>query len=138
MKNLLAGICLVLLLLGNGWAGDEKKVAVEVLSKTGSSWNGKALLKYPAGIPEITILKISIPAGVELPMHTHPVINAGVLLSGQLTVVTEDNRILHLNAGDAIVEVVDTWHYGKNEGSTPAEIIVFYAGVPGQPITVKR
>jgi hypothetical protein len=45
---------------------------------------------------------------------------------------------LHLKAGDPIVEVVDTWHYGKNEGKTPAEIIVFYAGTPDTPITVKE
>jgi hypothetical protein len=45
---------------------------------------------------------------------------------------------LHLKAGDPIVEVVDTWHYGKNEGNTPAEIIVFYAGTPDEPITIKE
>ena len=68
----------------------------------------------------------------------HPVINAGVLLKGQLTVITKDKNILHLKAGEAIVEVVDTWHHGKNEGKTPAEIIVFYAGIAGKPITIKK
>jgi len=71
-----------------------------------------------------------------LPLHKHPVINAGVLLSGDLTVVTEDGRTLHLKAGEAIVEVVTTWHYGKNEGNKPAEIIVFYAGTMDAPMTV--
>ena len=42
-----------------------------------------------------------------------------------------------MEAGDAVVEVVDTWHYGKNEGSETAEIIVFYAGIQGEPITVE-
>ena len=51
--------------------------------------------------------------------------------------MTEDKKTLHLKAGDPIVEVVDTWHYGRNDGDTPAEIIVFYAGVKGTPITVK-
>jgi len=71
-------------------------------------------------------------------MHEHPVINAGVLLSGELTVITEDNKTLTLKAGEAIIEVVNTWHYGKNEGSKPAEIIVFYAGIPNGPVTVKK
>ena len=71
-------------------------------------------------------------------LHQHPVINAGVLLQGQLTVVKKDEKILHLKAGDAIVEVVDTWHYGKNEGDEPAVIIVFYAGTVGSEITVKK
>jgi len=45
---------------------------------------------------------------------------------------------LHLKAGDAIAEVVNTWHYGKNEGDMPAEIIVFYAGTEGLPITIQQ
>ena len=73
-----------------------------------------------------------------MPLHEHPVINAGVLLSGELTVVTEDNKTLHLKAGDAIVEVVNKWHYGKNEGNEPAEILVFYAGTADKPISIKK
>jgi quercetin dioxygenase-like cupin family protein len=91
---------------------------------------------YATGKPEITILKIQIPPGSRLPLHKHGVINAGVLLRGELTVVTEDKKILYLKAGDPIIEVVNTWHYGKNEGETLAEIIVFYAGKVGAPITV--
>lgn len=68
----------------------------------------------------------------------HPVINAGVVLSGELIVVTDDNKTLHLKAGDAIVEVVNKWHYRKNNGDKPAEIIVFYAGTPDKPITIKK
>lgn len=63
-------------------------------------------------------------------------INAGVLISGQLTVVTKDGKTLHLSAGDPIVEVVKTAHYGMNEGKVPAEIVVFYAGTIDAPITV--
>ena len=59
-------------------------------------------------------------------------------MSGELTVVTENKKTLHLKAGDSIVEVVNKWHYGKNEGNEPAEIIVFYAGVPDTPIIVKK
>jgi quercetin dioxygenase-like cupin family protein len=70
-------------------------------------------------------------------MHHHPVINAGVLLKGELTVVADDNKTLHLRAGDSIVELVNKKHYGKNEGKEAAEIIVFYAGVENKPITVK-
>ena len=61
-----------------------------------------------------------------------------MLLRGELTVVTEDNETLHMKAGDSIVEVVDKWHYGKNEGNVPAEIIVFYAGIVDTPITIKK
>ncbi len=138
MKHLFCGICLTLLLSSNVWAQDVNTVKVDVLAKTSSSWDGRGLPDYTKGKPEITILRITIPQGVQLPLHKHPVINAGILLKGELTVVTEDNKTLHLKAGDSIVELVNKWHYGKNEGNKPAEIIVFYAGILGTPITIKK
>ena len=65
-------------------------------------------------------------------------INAGVLVNGQLTVKTTDGKVLRLKAGDPIVEVVNTLHYGINEGTVPAEIVVFYAGIVGQAVTVSE
>lgn len=115
-----------------------QQTKVYQLAKSCVSWDDALLPAYPQGHPEITILRIVIPAGGILVKHKHPVINAGVLLKGELTVQTEEGKTLHLKAGEAIVEVVDTWHYGKNEGMEPAEIIVFYAGTEGAPITVHK
>jgi quercetin dioxygenase-like cupin family protein len=138
MRRLFCIICLTLLLANSVSAADVNGVEVNVLSKSGLSWDGRVLPDYTKGKPEITILRIKIQPGAVLPLHKHPVINAGVLLSGELTVVTEDGRTLHLKAGEAIVEVVNTWHYGKNEGNKPAEIIVFYAGTIDAPMTVNK
>jgi len=137
MKSILYAWVLTLLFPAYGWAIDADTASVDVLAKTTSSWNGNQLPAYLNGQPEITILKIIIPPKTALPLHEHPVINAGVLLKGELTVISKDNQILHLKAGDPIVEVVNTWHYGKNEGDVPAEIIVFYAGIKGEPITIQ-
>ncbi len=108
---------------------------VEVLAKSTTSWDGGNLPAYAEGSPEVLVLKIEIPPGFTLPLHRHPVINAGVLLAGELTVTTEDGTSLHLSAGEAIVEVVDTWHSGRNDGDVPATIIVFYAGIEGLAVT---
>ena len=133
----------VILLLQPGCAmvrispeANEASPVVKELVKTTQSWDGEVLPVYPHGQPEITILGISIPAGTRLHTHSHPVINAGVLISGQLTVVAKDGKTLHLKAGDPIVEVVNTVHYGMNQGKVPAEIVVFYAGLIDTPITV--
>ncbi|MBU0484332.1 MAG: cupin domain-containing protein [Proteobacteria bacterium] len=138
MKKFFCGLALTLLLTNQVWALDLDAVKVETMAKTSASWDGGTLPDYAEGKPEVTILKITIPPKARLPRHEHPVINAGILLKGELTVVTEENKRLHLKAGDAIVEVVDTWHYGENEGDTPAEIIVFYAGIKDKAITVKE
>ena len=131
----------VVLLIQFGCAtqnADRSSISVKELAKSSKSWDGKLLVPYSQGQPEITILSIRIPAGARLETHSHPVINAGVLMSGQLTVMTTDGKVLHLKAGDPIVEVVNTLHYGINEGTVPAEIIVFYAGIVGQPVTVSQ
>ncbi len=138
MRKLFFGICLLVLFCNPVWAHAGQSVKVEVLAKTSQSWDGADLPGYAECKPELTILKITIPPQTELALHKHPVINAGVLLKGELTVITEDRKRLHLKAGEAIVEVVETWHYGKNEGNEPAEIIVFYAGRQGRPISVKK
>lgn len=137
-RAVLFGTVLILALAFNGWVQGLDAANVKVLTKTTSSWNGSELPQYPEGQPEITILRITIPPKSQLPVHEHPVINAGVLLKGQLTVVTKDNETLHLRAGDSIVELVDKPHYGKNEGDEPAEIIVFYVGIKDRPITIRE
>jgi quercetin dioxygenase-like cupin family protein len=143
LKKIFWGIWITSFLLITSCAGNLNNVAhdnnitVEKLAKSTTSWDGTALPAYPEGQPEITILRIKIPAGAQLAMHYHPVINAGVLIAGELTVITEDNKKLHLKAGDSIVELVNKKHYGKNEGTQTAEIIVFYAGVVDKPITIK-
>ncbi len=138
MKKIFFVIYLTLLLSGNVWGEDVNAVKVEILAKTALSWDGEILPDYAKGRPEVTILRITIPPKIQLPLHEHPVINAGVLIKGELTVVTEDKKTLHLKAGDSIVEVVNKWHYGKNEGNESAEIIVFYAGIRDTPITIKK
>lgn len=131
-------LCLILFVSTHAWAKEIQSVEVKELAKSSASWDGNLLPQYPVGKPEVTILRIIIPPGVQLPLHEHPIINAGVLISGELTVVTTEKKTLHLKAGDPIIEVVNTWHYGKNEGTLPAEIIVFYAGVSKKPITIKQ
>lgn len=44
----------------------------------------------------------------------------------------------HVQEIHSISELVTTWHYGKNTGTKPAEIIVFYTGLEEKPITVIR
>ncbi|TVU59213.1 cupin domain-containing protein [Vibrio atlanticus] len=103
------------------------------------SWNGTKLPSISLEDPKVTIKKIIIDPGERLPIHLHPVINAGVLLSGKLTVYTEDqSQVLHLDADSdnkTIVEMVDKFHYGINEGTKPAEIIVFYISDKDQILT---
>ncbi len=51
----------------------DNKIDVEVLTKSTKSWDGINLPSYLNEQSEISILKIVIPPGAELPLHKHPV-----------------------------------------------------------------
>jgi quercetin dioxygenase-like cupin family protein len=136
MTKFISIAVLSLTLSGPVWAQEAGGVKAEVLAKSNASWDGTALPDYGSGAPEVTILKLTVPPKTRMPMHEHPTISAGVLLSGELTVETKDHKTRHLTAGDALVEVVNQWHAGRNDGDVPAEIIVFYAGHRGSPNTI--
>ena len=91
---------------------------------------------YPQGQPEIKILKIKIPAGVTLPWHYHPVINAAVILDGTLELYLQNGSKKRYESGDTLIEVVNTLHSGKAVGGKDVHLIVFYAGEKGQQTTI--
>lgn len=112
-------------------------VKVTPLLKTTQSWDGKPLA-YPKGQAEITGMMIEIAPGAQTGWHLHPAPSFGMVLQGNLTVTLKNGRQKKLKAGDAIAEVVNTLHNGRNTGKTPLKIIVFYAGVKGSNLTVKE
>lgn len=116
----------------------QGEIKVTQILQATKQWDGSPLPPYPLKNPEITILGYEIPPGTRLPMHKHPVINAGVLLEGNLTVMTKDGKQLNLSPGDSIVELVNQWHYGVNQGPVPVKLIMFYAGEVGVPLVIKE
>ncbi len=136
MKKIVVHCMMMLFVFSIAFAHDGTNTTVDVLTKTSESWNGAKLPRYAKGKPEITILRINIPPHSKLAWHEHPYINAGVLISGELTVITDQADTLDLKAGDPIVECVKTWHFGENLGDEPVDIIVFYAGIKDKDVTV--
>ncbi|MFI3248575.1 MAG: cupin domain-containing protein [Rikenellaceae bacterium] len=108
---------------------------VTLLDGVTTSWDGVDLIDYPEGEASITLLKITVPPMCKLPLHYHPVINVGYMLEGSLTVTDDKGNTMAINAGNPIVETVNTIHYGENKGTTDAVILVFYAGEQDEVVT---
>ena len=117
---------------------DIPGVEANVLIKTTTSWNGAALPSYGEGMPEITIIRYRFAPGASIPMHMHPVINAGVLLKGELNIFTKTGDKITLKAGEPLVELFKEWHYGSNPGAEAIDLIVVYAGTVGTPLTIRE
>ncbi|MDQ1210732.1 cupin domain-containing protein [Pantoea anthophila] len=108
--------------------------AVEVM-RSGEAWNGEVIESYPHGEPELTVMRLSLPAHTALPWHTHPMPNAAFILSGTLIVedkASGEQRTFH--AGEALNETVNSAHRGFTL-EEPAELVITYAGVKGQALT---
>ena len=112
-------------------------VSVTTILKAQTSWDGSPIV-YPKGKPEVTGMMIEIAPGGETGWHLHPVNSFAVLLEGELEVTLKNGTSKRLKAGDAFAEVANTWHNGRNIGTVPAKLVVFYAGEVGQALSVKE
>ena len=110
----------------------------EVLLKTTSTWDNAEYKNLKIKNPEATVLKIIIGVNEELPMHKHDLVNIAYVKKGTLTVITDDNKKITLHEGEVLPELVGKYHYGKNTGKEPVELIVFYLGQKGTPLSVNR
>ena len=61
---------------------------------------------------------------------------AGIVLEGIIEVRTDDGEKHIARAGDAVIELINQPHGGANIGEEDAIILVVYAGIEGQPVTV--
>ena len=132
-------LCLIMLAftLPYAYALDQTDVIqVHTILKAQSSWDGKTL-EYPTGQAEITGMIVEIAPGAETGWHLHAVPSFGMVLEGELEVQLKDGKTKYLKSGEALAEVVNTLHNGRNVGSIPVKLIVFYAGVVGQKLSEK-
>ena len=112
-----------------------RDLVVKCLADASESWDGTPLPAYPAGRPRVTLLRGVVPPGATMAMHRHSIVNAGVVLRGELTVISDMGAERTFRAGEALVELIGTPHYGENRGEEEAEVVMFYAGAGDLPLS---
>ena len=110
----------------------------QVLLKTTKTWDNAIYKKLCIKHPEVTVLNIKIGIGESLDMHKHDITNVAYVKQGILTVITEDGKEITVSKGQCLPEIVGKYHYGKNSGQEPVELIVFYVGEKNSPLSVKK
>ena len=106
------------------------------LARTCSSWDGVELPEYLKGHPELVVMKYVFPAGQKLGWHHHPVINFGILVEGELTIIGQDGKEKVVHKGEVVVEMVNSVHRGENRGKKPVVLYMFYLSQKNQPLSV--
>ena len=110
----------------------------EVLLKTTHTWDNSEYKKLKIKTPEVSVLKIIINVNEELPMHKHDLVNIAYVKKGTLTVITDENKEITIHEGEVLPELIGKYHYGKNAGNEPVELVVFYIGEKGTPLSVNK
>ena len=115
----------------------EKKIEVIPIIQTSKGLSGKKF-NYQEGKPELRLLKVKIPAGIETPIHTHPAPMLIHVTRGKLKHV-RGKEINFFRAGDAFVESNNGGaHYVKNIGKKPVILHVGVVSVVGMPTTINK
>lgn len=112
-------------------------VAVKVLKKTSVTGNGQKITYPLTDKAEVTAMTVDLAPGAETGWHKHPVPVYAYVISGVLQVELEDGKLLYFGAGEAVIEVVNTLHNGRNTGTEPVRLAVFYLGAEGTPNVIK-
>ena len=115
-----------------------KKVVSTELIRTDKSWDGVELPDYLQGRPELVAVKYEFPAGQKLGWHHHPVMNYGILVQGELTIIGQDGKEKTVHEGEAVVEMVNTIHHGENRGDKPVILYMFYLAQKDMPLAVQH
>ena len=116
----------------------DQAVEKTELIRTSQSWDGVELPDYLQGKPELVAVKYVFPVGQKLGWHHHPVMNYGVLMQGELTIIGQDGKKKVVHEGEPVVEMVNTIHHGENTGSVPVILYMFYLSQKDMPLAVQH
>jgi quercetin dioxygenase-like cupin family protein len=135
-------VCLVALLLALVSRVDAQEATAKVRASrifaATTTANGQPIILPKANV-EVVVWMYDIPAGARLPVHKHPSQRYAYVLSGTLQVTdVESARTFEYKPGDFIVEIVDGWHYGTNNGKESVRLLVIDQVEKGQANTILR
>lgn len=88
---------------------------------------------FPLFNNQVTAQLAEFAPGGETGRHQHPVPTFVYVLEGTITTEVEGHGQKVQNAGQAVLEVINTWHNGSNRGTTPAKALGVFFGQEGTP-----
>ena len=110
-------------------------VVVETLITATESWNGDSF-RYPKGIAEMKLEKITAQPGFKTPLHLHPQPGIIYVQRGTLYCETSDGQSLSVEAGKSFASSQDTAHYCQNNSDEEMVVFSVSAGANGKETTV--
>ena len=131
------GVIVALLALSVAGASAQQGQTVKELLTTSTTVAGTPL-KYPAGTPKFTAALSTLEPGGTTPRHMHPVPTFIYVVEGTLAVDVDGGVTREVKAGEAFMEVVDTWHRNRNPSSAArVQYLLVFAADDKTPYVVR-
>jgi quercetin dioxygenase-like cupin family protein len=118
-------------------AAAQVKFTATPILQSGSTVAGVPIAYPKTDSAEVTALRADIGPGGETGRHMHPYPAFVYVLEGTVDVEMEGGMMHSYKAGDSFLEVLNTWHNGRNKGPETAKLLVVFAGVKGKPNLVR-
>jgi len=137
MPKLMRCIVVVLIAAITAGAFAQQGQTTKQLLQTSTTVAGSPL-RYPAGTPKFTAVLSTLQPGGTTPRHQHPVPTFIYVARGTLAVDVDGGSSRVVKAGEAFMEVVDTWHQNRNPSATePVQYLLVFAGDDKTPYVIR-
>ena len=104
-------------------AADAPKITVKKVIETDKTVIGQPIV-MPKN-PTVVATVMTIAQGARLPVHKHLYPHYAYMLAGVLTATNvQTGNSFDIKAGNFLVEMNDTWHYGQNNGKVPVKLLI--------------
>jgi quercetin dioxygenase-like cupin family protein len=123
---------------GAAWSHPVDGVDVRELLRSATTTSGDPIT-LPEGPLEAVVARYVIAPRAALPVHKHPYVRLGYVLSGSLEVTNvQTHRSRVFKAGEVIVEDIGQWHRARNLQARSVELLVIDLTPVGRANTVQR
>jgi quercetin dioxygenase-like cupin family protein len=82
---------------------------------------------------EVRVRTSTIQPGAVGQWHTHPTPPIVYVVEGTLSVERKDRETVHTQAGQAVIEPINTVIRATNKGQTPVKLVIFQVSPPEMP-----
>ena len=114
----------------------DSGIKLEPLLKTDTTSIGQKI-QYPTfANAEVSIYKITIPAGTSTGWHYHTFPVFAYVEKGSLTVEVKNHKTLTFTQGQSFSEVINVLHNGTNHGTEDVVLFAVFLGEKGKPLSV--
>lgn len=131
--GLVAG-CAICEITATGFIATEANAQGAPAATSGLNRKLLSRMDGPTAGYETIVMEVEIEPGVLIGRHTHPGIESGYVVSGEVSLPIEGQGVKALKAGDGFQVPANTPHGGEKNGAGKVKLVSTYIVEKGKPL----